>query len=164
RRVRSPSNSDLDVPEARRRRAVRDVRALTRLTLAAVRQPVQPPGAGARDSVETPPELRSDSGVGRIAQHAAEPPALDLPRDLGAELKVEALVVDRPAPVRLHVDAVVDVREQIVEVALAGLEVEIRHAHERHAVPAVRTHRSAGPRTDACGRLARGEETGQQPG
>ena len=151
-------DADLHVAEARGERAVRDVRALARLALAAVRQPVQPPGVRSGDRVERAPELRRDAGVRRVAQHAPELAVLDLPRDLRAELEVEPLVVDRPAAVRLHVDAVVDVGDQVVERPLARLEVEVRHADERHPVPAVRAHRAAGAGAEPRRRLARGEE------
>ena len=89
-----------------RRGAVRDVRVLARLALAAVRQPVQAPTRRSRPTrVERAPEDRRLPGVGRVAQHPAELAVLDLPGDLRAELEVEALVVDRPALVRLQEDA-----------------------------------------------------------
>src|SRR5207245_5335008 len=101
-RVRVSSlDSDLHVAEPGRRRSMGDVCALPRLALPAVRQSVEAPGVASRDGVELPPELGRDARVGRVAEHPAELAALDLPRDLRPELEVEALVVDRPALVRL---------------------------------------------------------------
>ena len=61
--------------------------------------------SGPATRVERAPEDGRDPGVGRVAQHPAELAVLDLPRDLRPELEVEPLVVDRPALVRLEVDA-----------------------------------------------------------
>src|SRR5204862_6742989 len=86
---RSTLEADLDHAEARGRGPVRDVRVLARLALAAVRQPVQEPLVAAGDSVQGPPEDRRLPGVGRVAEHAAELPVLDLPGHLRPELEVE---------------------------------------------------------------------------
>src|SRR5205823_784051 len=115
--------SYLHVAEPCGGRAVRHVCALAGLALAAIRQPVEAPGVPARDGVERAPELRRDAGVGGVAEHAPALALLDLPRNLRAELEVESLVVDRPAAIRLHVDAVVDVGEQVVERPFARLDV-----------------------------------------
>ncbi len=41
------------------------------------------------------PELWCDPRVGRVLEHPADLPVLDLPADLATELEVEAFVVDR---------------------------------------------------------------------
>src|SRR5205085_8298857 len=130
------------------------MRRLAGLALAAVRQPVQPPLLASGDAVERAPEDRRDPRVRRVAQHPAELAVAYLPRDLCAELEVQPLVVDRPALVRLEVDAGVDTGDQLVERAFTGLEVQVRHADERHAAPRVRAHRAAVPRTDRRSGLA----------
>src|SRR5437763_2141858 len=122
---RSIAETDLHVPEPGRRRSVGDVRVLPGLPLAAVRQPVQRPLFLARDRVERAPEDGRLAGVGHVSQHPAELAPLDLPGDLRAELEVEALVVDRPALVRLEEDAVVDAGDQLFERALARFEVKV---------------------------------------
>ena len=99
-RVRS-RDADLDVPEARRRAAVRDAHQLARLALSAVEQRDQPPLGGRADRVAAPPEARGDSAVARVADEPSEPAVADLARGLALELEVEAPVVDRPGAVRL---------------------------------------------------------------
>src|SRR5262249_9076388 len=120
---RSHAHADLNVAEPGRRGAVRHVRVLAGLPLAAVGQAVHPPRLATGDTVEGAPEGRRDARVGGVAQHAAEPAALDLPGDLGPELEVESLVVDRPALVRLEVDALVHVTDQRLDRSLPWLEV-----------------------------------------
>src|SRR5207248_6744426 len=100
--------------------------------------------------------------VRRVPEHPPELSFVDLPRHLRAELEVEALVVDRPALVRLEVDAVVDVREQVVERSLTGLEVKVRHPHEWHPVPGFGPHRTALAGADARSSLTRVEQPGQK--
>src|SRR6266542_1395698 len=154
-------DADLDVPEPGRRCPVGDVGVLPRLALAAVRKPVQAPGLGSGHGVERAPEERSDARVRGVAQHASQPAVPDLPGDLRSELEVEPLVVDRPALVGLQVDPFVDVCEQLLEGAPAGLEVKVRHPHERHAAPPVRPHRASAARAEPGRGLARGEEAAE---
>src|SRR5919197_114196 len=137
------------------------MRVLSRLPFAAVGQPVKAPFILSGDGIEARPEDGGDTHVGRVAEHAAQLAVLDLPGDLRPELEVEPLVVDRPALVRAHEDAVVDIGEEVVEGALARLEVEVGHAYERHATPAVGAHRPAGALPDQAGRLAGGKKPGE---
>src|SRR5439155_22457259 len=97
-------------------------------------------------------------------QHPTKLPILDLPRDLSSELEVQALVVDRPGLVRLEVDAVIDVCEQVVERPRARLEMEVRHPDERHPAPAVGAHRAALAASNLGGRLARGQKAAEDAG
>ena len=84
------------------------------LALAAVgRSPYQPVVAIA-DTVAGAPELGSDACIGGVLDEIAQLPVLDLAADLGAELEVKAAVVDAPAPVRLHVDAVFRISDQVL--------------------------------------------------
>ena len=94
-------------------RAVPDVHRLGRLALAAVRRAPDRPLAA--DRVAGAPEARRDAGVGGVLQHRAELAVPDLPADLGAELEVQADVVDAPAPVGLEEDAPVGVGDQVVK-------------------------------------------------
>src|SRR2546423_552362 len=86
-----------------------------RLALAAVDESPEPPlGAGA-DGVTGVPELGRDAGVGGVLQHAAPLAVLDLVGQLGAELEIETPVVDRPAAIGLHVDAVPDLGDHLLQ-------------------------------------------------
>src|SRR6185369_13257027 len=100
-------------------------------------QAVEHPGLRAADRVERAPEDGRDAGVRRISQHSSALALLDLPCKLRPELEVQPFVVDRPGLVRLQVDAVVDVGEEVVQRSLAGLEMEVRHPDEWHTAPAV---------------------------
>ena len=114
-RRRSRRHPDLDVAEARGRRAVRDVHHLARLALAAVRQaPQRATRSRAADRVQGPPELRRDPRVERVPVQLAQLAAADLARDLGRELELPAAVVDRPGAVGLQVQrAVLGVGDQV---------------------------------------------------
>src|SRR3546814_18783492 len=92
-----------------------------------VRHPPEGPLVGAADHVHRGPELGADPGVGRVAQHPAQLAVLDLPRDLAAELEVQSLVVDRPRPVGVHVDAFVGGGDQLVARAVAGERAAVGH-------------------------------------
>jgi len=64
-------------------------------------------------SIESRKELLFRSR--RDFQHAGALTVLNLPSNLGAELEVVALVVDRPGAVGLHVDAAVSVGNQLAQ-------------------------------------------------
>src|SRR5262249_46333182 len=115
------------------------------------------------DGVERAPEDRRDARVRRVAQQPAERPVLDLPGDLRTELEVETLVVDRPGLVRLEVDAVADVCEEIVEGSLPGFQVEVRHPEGAHSAPPARARRAAAAAAELELRrgLARAQEVAQ---
>src|SRR5689334_22374101 len=107
-RSRSPlPDTDLDVAKACARAGVADVGPLTGLALAAVRRPEHHVARLVADRVHRPPELVRDPRVGRILEQSTFPAALDLVRDLGGELEVEAAIVDRPRTVRGEVQPVV---------------------------------------------------------
>src|SRR5579864_2481518 len=102
------------VAEATRRRAVADVDGLARLSLAAVDHAQHLPLVGPGDGVAGAPELRGDAAVQRIAHQPGAPAVLDQPPVLGAELEVEAAVVDAPGPVGLQVDAVLGAGDHLL--------------------------------------------------
>src|SRR6476660_8613385 len=88
------------------------------------------------------PELRTDSAVAGILQHAHALAVAHLPGDLATELEVIALVVDRPALIRLHVDCAIGSAENFVQRLAAGLEADVSHADEGNPRPAVGAHRA----------------------
>ena len=96
------------------------------------------------DGVAAAPELGRDAGVGRIFEQAAQFAVLDLVGDFGAELEVEPLVVNAPALVHLHIDTVVGIGDQVLELPLARLQVDVGHADQGDAVPAIGPHGPAG--------------------
>src|SRR4051794_36400839 len=141
---RSPlADAHLDVPEPRSGAGVANARALARLAFAAVRRPEHAVARLVADGVAGSPELVRDAGVRRVLEEATLLAVLDLVRDLGRELEIQAAVVDRPRPVRGEIDPVVRVSNDVVEAhAGFGKQVEVRHPDQRDAVPAVGPHRA----------------------
>src|SRR5439155_16036794 len=135
---------DLHVPEAGPLAAVPDVGGLARLALATVRRAQEPVAGGVADRITAAPELVRDAGVGRVAVKLSELAALDLPGGLRGELEVQSPVVDAPAPVRVQVEAVIGVRDDLLEGhARLGQQVDVCHADEGDPIPAVGTHAAA---------------------
>src|SRR5579883_3191438 len=125
----------LHISKAGRRRAVANVCHLHRLALAAVGRAPDAPLAA--DGVAAGPELGRDAGIGGIFVDASQLAAFDLAAPLGAKLEAEPPVVDAPALVGLHVQAIVGVGDQVRKRPGAGLEIDVRHPDERNAVPAI---------------------------
>ncbi len=98
-----------------------------------------------------------DAGVRRVAQQPAELAVLDLVADLGAELEVEPLVVDRPRAVGLHVDAVVGGGDDLLERVRARLEADVGHPHHRQPGPAIGAHAAGVVEPGDGGRVAAGQ-------
>src|SRR5271169_1823967 len=107
-------DSNFDVPEARRRRAVARAHRLHGLALAAIRRAPERPVIARANGVATIPEFGGDAAVAGILDHAVFFAAFDLPADFGGELKVVAAIVDGPRAVGLHEDRVVGVGDQVV--------------------------------------------------
>src|SRR6476646_10950335 len=85
------------------------------LALAAVGSAPQRPLVTRADGVHGVPELRCDSRIRRILEHAPQLAALDLPADLAAELKVITLVVNRPRTIGLHENAIVGAGDELIK-------------------------------------------------
>src|ERR1700722_13456800 len=86
--------SDMNIVKARRARSVAGAHGLHGLALTAVgRTPKRPVIAGA-DRVTAIPELRGNTAITGILDHAGLPSTLDLPANFGGKLKVVAAVVD----------------------------------------------------------------------
>src|SRR5580698_3416143 len=113
---------------------------LLRLSLPTMRNPPQDPLLPRTNRIHRPPELRCYSTVRRILQHPHALPPLDLPANLAAKLKVVALVVNRPRPVRLHIDPVIGIANQLLtcQRLLPRQNTHIRHADNRQPVPSLR--------------------------
>src|SRR5438094_765068 len=94
------------------------------------------------DAVAGIPELGRDPRIRRVFQHAAALAIDNFVGELGPKLKVQPLVVDAPTPVGLHVDAVPGLGDHLFQRRVARLEVDVRHADQRDAVPAVGAHRA----------------------
>src|SRR5436853_1636363 len=138
-------DTDADAAEASRNRRMTGMADLLRLTLAAVRRSPERPLVAPAEHVHRAPEPRADPGVGRVLQEPRLLAALDLPADLAPELEVEALVVDRPGPVGVHVDPVVGRRDHLGERAVARQQSDVRHPDHRDPVEALGAKGAARP-------------------
>src|SRR5438046_475037 len=118
------SAPDFDLSEARRAGAVPGPHHLFRLPLAAIRNAPQVPVRAPGDGIASVPELRRNAAIARVLEHADAFAVADLPARLAAELEVVALVVNGPAPVGFHVDAVIHI-EHFLQRLLARQEAHI---------------------------------------
>src|SRR5579875_173360 len=157
------ADPDRNVTEACRRRALRGPPGLQRLSLSAVRRPPGDPRGRVGDRIAGVPKLRRDACVCRIFDHTAPFAVLDLPPDLAAELKVEAVIVDRPRAVRFHVQPFAHVLEERLEGAVAREQHEIAHPDHRDVAPALRAHAGVRRSADRLRRIARHLEADQDP-
>src|SRR5215470_8409286 len=107
---------DLHILEPRRRSAVPGAHGLHGLAFAAVGRAPQRPLVARADRFHGVPEFGGDPGIRRILEHPSQLAALDVPADFAAELEVIALIVNRPGAVGLHVDAVVNARDEMYPV------------------------------------------------
>src|SRR5580658_7522519 len=107
--------SHFNPAETRRRRSMPCPHHLLRLAFAAIRGSPERPLVTRTNRVQRVPEFRRDSRVGRILHHACSLAILDFPTDLAAELKVVALVVNRPRSIGLHQDPVIGRGNQLLE-------------------------------------------------
>ena len=119
---------------------------LLRLPLAAIWRAPQRPLVARADRVHRIPKIGCDPGVRRIFQHACALAVLDLPPDFATELEVVAFVVDGPRPVRLHVDAMIGVGDQLFECQrfFARENADVGHPDHGQTVPAFGAQRPAG--------------------
>src|SRR5574340_383990 len=147
--------ADLDAAEACGAGAVPRPHHLFRLAFAAVGNAPERPVFGPGDGRACIPELCGNATVARVLQHAYTLSAADLPADFAAELEVVALVVNGPAPVGFHVNAIAV--EDLFEALAARLQAHVGHADERQARPAIRAHAAVRARlANRGGSLPRG--------
>ncbi len=117
---------------------------LRRLALATVGCAPQHPVVLPTHRITRPPEFRGDAGVGGIFEHITQPAIADLPRNFGAKLEVQSLVVDAPALVRFHVDTLFRVGDEVFQGPVTGFQADVGHANQGDAVPAAGAHGAVG--------------------
>src|ERR1700688_2816563 len=97
----------MNIPESRRRSAVSRTHRLHRLPFAAIRRSPQSPVFRIANGVARIPELRGNSTVAGILQHADFLAAFNFPADLRGKLKLIAPVIDGPRTIGLHQNSIV---------------------------------------------------------
>src|SRR5580692_9996116 len=134
----------LNPPKPRRTRPMPRAHHLLRLSLPTMRNPPKHPLLPRTNRIHRPPELSCNSTVSRILQHPHPLAPLDLPANLASKLKVVALVINRPRPVRLHIYPVIGVANQLLasQRLLPRQNTHICHADNRQPVPSLRAQRS----------------------
>src|SRR3954463_10805847 len=113
---------------------------LHRLTLAAIRSAPQCPLVAGANRIHRVPEVGRDSRIGWVLQHASQLTFFDLPANFRTELEVIAFVINGPGTVRLEVDTVVRVGDELLEGQrlFSRQNADIGHANQWNAVPAFR--------------------------
>src|SRR5688572_6241840 len=109
-------------------------------SLAAVRSSPDLPALLISDGIAGIPKLWSHACVGAVSKKTRSLSFLDLVSELRTELEVETHVIDAPGPVRLHIDAVIGVGDDVLRVPCSRLQRNVGHADKRDAVPAVSAH------------------------
>src|SRR5438552_18957432 len=87
----------------------------------------EPPVAAISDCVTRFPEVGCDSRIRTVLQQAEALAAFDLVSDLGAELEIQAHVLDTPRSLRFHENTAVGIRDHIVPVPCARVNRPDRH-------------------------------------
>src|SRR4051812_31011143 len=85
------------------------------LAFAAVGSSPDDPVVAIADGITRSPELRGDAGIGSIFQDTTRFAVLDFIGHLHTKLEVQATVVNAPALVDAHVDAIVGIGNQVVQ-------------------------------------------------
>src|SRR3954453_7997361 len=120
---------------------------LLRLPLATIRGSPQCPFITRANRIHGIPKLSRDARIRRVFHHAHAFAILDLPANLAAELKVIALVVNRPRPIRLHQNSVIGSRNKLLEREwfICRQDAYICHADHGQPIPALGAQSSARP-------------------
>src|SRR5215469_17550395 len=135
---------DLHTAKPRRCRTVSCAHHLLGLALAAIWRSPQCPLICGTDGIHRIPELGRDSRVRGILYHPHSLAALDLPANFASELKIVALVIDRPRTVGLHQNAIIGRRDELLQVqrSFSRKYADVRHADHGQPIPAFRPQRS----------------------
>src|SRR5262249_48250542 len=135
----SSSIQNIDARESRDRTAVADRVALRGLPLAVAERATELICRLAAQQVAGLPEFRRVRLVREIAKLSGDLAVLHFPERLAAELEVVALMIDAVARVALDVYTVVGRTDDVrfLQVLLARLERDVRHALEGNRAPAI---------------------------
>lgn len=131
RRLQLPLDPAHDVAEAGGASSVGHFRGLAGLAFAAVDYSPEVPAFLIADGVAVAPELGGYSLIVRVFYDARDLAVLYRAADFGSELEVEAHLVDAPAFVDFHDDAVLRVGDHVVVAPGAGHEREVGDARNR---------------------------------
>src|SRR6266496_1319666 len=108
------SHTDLYIAETCRSRPVSCAHCLHWLTLAAVRCAPHNPFVAIADGIARSPELRCDACVSGILQHTPQLPLLNFIGQFHTKLEVQTAIIDTPAFVDAHVNAIFGISDQVI--------------------------------------------------
>lgn len=114
---------------------------LRRLSFAAARRAPHNPFGFIANRIARAPKVWRDAGINRIFQEARFPAAFDFPREFRAKLKIQAFVVNAPRAIRVEINSVIGVGDELIEFPRPRQQIDIRHANQRRAIPIFRAHR-----------------------
>ncbi len=104
---------------------------LHRFALATVGSTPYHPFVVIANGITRSPELRRDTCVSGILQHSSQFAMLNFIGEFDAKLEVQASIIDTPAFIDAHLDAIVGVSNQVIQCPSSRLQTHIRHANHR---------------------------------
>src|SRR6185436_18744825 len=136
----APGIDNVDLPKAGGNRAVRHRGDLLGLALSAVERAAEMILVLPAQAITCVPEIDRVPLVRHVPQHLADLAIFDLVKNLPRELEIVALLVNAPTPVAQNVNAILDLRAQLLDrnFLFARLKRNVRHALKRIFVPAIR--------------------------
>jgi len=109
------------------------------------------------------PKVRSNSRVGWVLDHRSQLPVSDLPSNLRPELKIDSLVIDRPAPIGAQEQPFIGVSDHLLQGPLSRFQIDIGHADQGDAIPTIGSHRAIAFSMEMTRCLSRREEIHEDP-
>src|SRR5581483_3302558 len=139
-KLRPATHADLHIAKTSRRGAVSRAHNLHRLALTTIgRSPHRPLGRPT-DGVARTPELRSNTRIGSVFEETSKLAIFNLIRHLYTELEVEAAIINAPAFINAHIQAIVGISNQVVKLPGARLKAHIGHPNHWQTIPPISPH------------------------
>src|SRR5690349_17312922 len=107
------------------------------LALATVGGAPDYPFARATNGIARTPELRSDTGIGGVLEHLTQLAVFNFIGQFNAKLEIQATVIDTPAFIDTHKNAIIGIRDQLVERPRSRLKADVGHTNHGQAIPVI---------------------------
>ena len=109
---------------------------LDRLSFTAIWSTPHLPIIFVADSIAAVPKFGSNASISAITEDFSLLAVFDLVSDLSSKLKIVTTIVDTPGSIGFHKDTILSVRDEIVQVPIAGFQAHIGHPDQRDSIPA----------------------------